>query len=194
MLLQELIDTFEKLKKYVFVIYRENNKPIIVKFTNDKFFHLVGLHKINMNLFFPEYIKNQASRYKAMKKDIKKYNNILENQIKEKDTLILRLNTFKNILDLLKNDNTYFYNLKRKTAGSVLDTDYGLLKHYNDDICLLALKELEENNVVISCVPQSWIASKRSIYVTEGKKRIKPKEIILIPINMFDEQSILINS
>lgn len=97
MLLQELIDTFEELKKYLFIINRGNKPIIIIKFNNDNFYHLVGLHKTNLNLFFPTSIKSKAKKYKYMKSHIKKFNNILLNQIKEKDLLALRVTTFKNI-------------------------------------------------------------------------------------------------
>ena len=33
----KIIKTFEELKKYVFTIKKEQNKMIILKFTNDKF-------------------------------------------------------------------------------------------------------------------------------------------------------------
>ncbi len=45
---KELIKTFEELKKYIFIIERGDNKKISIKFTNDKFYHLIGLHKMNL--------------------------------------------------------------------------------------------------------------------------------------------------
>ena len=44
-MLKEAIDTFEELKKYVFIINRGNKPSIIIKFENENFYHLIGLHK-----------------------------------------------------------------------------------------------------------------------------------------------------
>lgn len=62
MILQELIDTYEELKKYVYIIKRGNNTSIILKFNDSNFFHLVGLHKTHLNMFIPEYISSKAKK------------------------------------------------------------------------------------------------------------------------------------
>ena len=89
-MLKELIDTYEELKKYVYIIDRGDKKRIVIKFNNDNFYHLVGLHKINMAMFFPSYIKSASKRYKFMKNNLEKFNGILENQSKEKEELLQR--------------------------------------------------------------------------------------------------------
>ena len=53
-MLQELIDTFEEVKKYVYIIDRgENQEPLIIRFRNEHFYQLIGLHKMNVEMFFP---------------------------------------------------------------------------------------------------------------------------------------------
>ena len=49
-MLQNLIDTFEELKKYVFIIDRGSKGNIVIKFNNDNFYHLIGLHKTNIDI------------------------------------------------------------------------------------------------------------------------------------------------
>ena len=60
-MLKELIDTFEELKKYVYIIDRGTRGKIIIKFTNDKFYHLVGLHKTN-NYYVPSRTSDVAGK------------------------------------------------------------------------------------------------------------------------------------
>ena len=67
-MLQDLIDTFEELKNYVFVIDRGNREKIIVKFRDEHFYHLVGLHKIHFDSFIPGYIKTRDRQYRFIKK------------------------------------------------------------------------------------------------------------------------------
>lgn len=193
-MLQELIDTFEELKKYVFLIDRGTNGIIIVKFNNDNFYHLVGLHKTNINMFFPQYIKTQDKKYKHMKKNVKKFDNILQNQIKDKNSLEMRINTFCKIKDLLNNSNsTTLYNLKEKIPGSVYNGDYGLMKMYEEDICcLLGLKKENENDNTIHCAPQSWMASNRGNRLIDFKRPIFMKAISVIPANMYTEKEKII--
>ena len=83
-MLQEVIDAFEELKKYVFIIDRGIKGQIIVKFHDKNFFHLVGLHKIDFSSFIPSYIKTRDRQYKHIKKNIDKYDKILENQLIKK--------------------------------------------------------------------------------------------------------------
>lgn len=72
MILQELIDTFEELKKYVFLVDRGTKGLIAIRFNNNNFFHLVGLHKINIDMFIPQFIKTQDKKYKYIKKKCQK--------------------------------------------------------------------------------------------------------------------------
>lgn len=189
-MVEELIDTFEKLKKFVFLINRGNHGFIKIKFHNENFYHLVGFHKmINFDSFFPTHIKSKDKRYKYIKKNIQKFNNILENQLKEKDLLKLRINTFHNILDLLKGFNTSLYNLKPQISGSLYDGDYGLMKTYEDDICcLLGLKIEDKNSKYINCVPQSWMASNRINRLVEFRKPIYMENIFIIPIENYNDE------
>lgn len=187
MLLQELITTFEELKKYVFIINRGTKKPIIIKFNNDNFYHLVGLHKTNIDMFFPNYIKSKSKKYKYMKSNVNRFNNILINQTKEKDTLEYRVKTFKNIIDLLKkNENTTLYNLNRKIPGSMYNGNYGLLKIYEEIYCLFGLKIENENMNFVYCAPQSWMASNRISRLIEGNKPIFMENITAIPVEMYN--------
>ncbi len=187
-MLEELINTYEKIKKYVFIIDRGNKKAIVIKFNNDNFYHLVGLHKINIDMFFPKYIKSKAKKYKYIKNNIAKFNNILENQAQEKQELLLRIKTFYNIIDLLtSNKNTVLYNLKEKIIFSLYNGDYGLYKSFNDIYCLLGLKIIVETNDIITCVPQSWMTSKRQNRLVSLKKPIYMKKIIKIPSNLYDK-------
>ena len=193
-MLQDLIDTFEELKKYVFLIDRGTNCMIVIKFNNDNFYHLVGLHKTNINMFFPQYIKTQDKKYKYIKKNIKKFDNILKNQIKDKDSLELRILTFCKIKDLLtNNNNTILYSLKEKVAGSLYNGDYGLMKIYEDDIyCLLGLKEENTNENIINCAPQSWMASNRVNKLVEYKRPIYMDKIIMIPVELYNQNGNLL--
>ena len=192
-MLQELIDTYEELKKYVFIVNRGTKGFITIKFNNNNFYHLVGLHKTNINMFFPEYIKTQDKKYKYLKKNVNKFDNILKNQIKEKDLLELRITTFIRIKDLLNNnDNTILYSLKEKVSGSLYNGDYGLMKTFEDEIsCLLGLKEESNINNVINCAPQSWMASNRINRLIEYKRPIYIKSITAIPIELYNQNEIL---
>ncbi len=192
-MLQEIIETYEELKKCVFIVKRGDKAPIIVKFHNDNFFHLVGLHKTGISRFIPDKIKSRDKQYKFLKKNVDRFNNILENQIQEKDSLKLRMQTFSKILELLKEspENTLLYNLSNKVPGSVYDGDYGLLKVFENDLnCLLGLKIHDQNDKVIVCAPQSWMASNRRNRLIDGKRPLYLESISNIPKDLYnDEQS-----
>ncbi len=192
-MLKELIDTFEELKKYVFVIDRGSMGRIIIKFNNNNFYHLVGFHKTNINMFIPDKIKSMDKKYKYIKKNINKFDNILKNQIVEKDLLELRIKTFPKIIDLLNGNNTSLFNLKQKIPGSMYNGDYGLLKIYEYDInCLLGLKCENSYKSDLKCAPQSWMASNRFNRLVEGKRAIYLNTIFKIPIELYNEESDLI--
>ena len=193
-MLQDLIDTFEELKKYVFIIDRGNSNMLVVKFNNANFYHLAGLHKTKIDTFFPTYLKTQDKKYKYLKKNVKKFNNILENQIKEKNLLELRIKTFSRIKEILNSDNnTILSNLKIRTPGSLYNGDYGLMKLFEDNICcLLGLKEESSNNNIINCAPQSWMASSRINRLIEYKRPIYLNKIIAIPTYLYNQNETLI--
>ena len=192
MILEQLIKTYEKLKKNNYIIKRGNKTPIIIKFKDDNFFHLVGLHKTNVNIFIPHYITSKSKKYKYIKKNIKKFNNILMSEIKENNALQYRVTSFHNIANLLENNSTSLYDLKYKTPGSVYDGDFGLLKIYENISCLLGLKIVNQENTFIACAPQSWMASNKAIHLIEYKKPIYMEKIISIPIELYNKGDNLI--
>ncbi len=187
-MLKDLIETFEELKKYVFIIDRGDKGKIIVKFKDEHFYHLIGLHKIHFDIFLPDYIKTKEKQYKFIKKNIEKYDNILKNQIVKKDTLQNRINSFHNLLDLLKGNGIKLYNLKEKNPNSLYEGDYGLLKIYNTLYCLLGLKEFNKIENEIYCAPQSWMADKREINIIKYKIPIFINRIIFIPVNQYTNE------
>ncbi len=185
-MLQKLIEVYEEIKKYVYIVNRGNKKPLIIQFNNENFYHLAGLHKLNIDMFFPEYIKSKSKRYKFMKNNIKKFNNILENQIKKKNNVLNRITTFKYILDLLlSNTNANLYKIE-KIPFSLYNGDYGLNKRYKNNYCLLGLKVENENKNVKFCVPQSWMASDRPNNLIYSKRFLYMKEILKIPIWLYN--------
>lgn len=192
-MLEEAINSFEELKKYIFIINRGAKKSIVIKFNNSNFYHLVGLHKTNINMFIPTNIKTMDKKYKYIKKNLKQFEGILQDQIKEKDFLQNRIKTFRNVLDLLsENKNTMLFNLKEKTPGSMYDGDFGLLKIYEELSCLLGLKINEEEVNTIYCAPQSWMVNNRPNRLVEGKRPIYMETILKIPIAAYDENNICI--
>lgn len=195
-MIESLVETFEELKKYIYIVDRKNKDYIFIKFQNDNFYHLVGFHKIkNFDNYFPAHIKSKDKRYKYIKKNPEKFNNILKNQLKEKDLLALRINTFSNVLDLLKGYNTSLYNLKPQVANSLYDGDYGLMKMYEKDICcLLGLKINNKCDNKINCSPNSWMASNRINKLVEFKKPAYMDKISSIPSDMYDANNKLIYS
>lgn len=185
--LQEAINTFEELKKYVFVIDRGSKESIVLKFTNGNFYHLMGFQHTNINLFIPTGIISKAAKFKYIKKNVSKFENILQSEIKENERLKYRVTTFCNILDLLKSEKTTLYNLNPKTRGSLYDGDFGLMKLYETICCLLGLKIDIEDETTLYCVPQSWMASTRTNILVENKRPIYMREITKIPIEIYNQ-------
>lgn len=191
-MIEKLIETFEELKKYIFIINRKDKAPIVLQFHNDNFYHLIGLHKIkNMDSYFPTHIKSKDKRYKYIKNNTQKFNNILKNQTKEKDLLKLRISSFPNILDLLNGYNASLYNLKPQISYSLYDGDFGLMKMYEDDICcLLGLKINNSFNNKINCSPNSWMSSNRINKLVEFKRPIYIEGISKILSTNYNENNI----
>ena len=189
MVLEKLLNTYERLKKNIYIIKRGSNKPIIIRFKDENFFHLVGLHKTNINMFVPCYITSKTKTYKYLKKNIKKFNNILMSELKERSVLQSRITSFCNIVDLLESNSITLYDLKYKVPGSVYDGDFGLMKIYEDINCLLGLKVIARENISIICAPQSWMASKKINYLIEHKKSIYMEKIISIPVELHNKQN-----
>lgn len=193
MILQDLIDTYEELKNNVYIVRRGNQFPIIITFNDNNFFHLVGLHKTNLDHFIPQQIKSKAKKYKYIKSHIEKFNSILESELKENNTLQYRIYTFPYILDLLEGKNISLYSLHQKINGSVYNGDYGLLKIYETFNCLLGLVISDYSETSICCAPQSWMASTKVNYLTEFKRPIYIDKIVCIPTEMFDNSNNLVS-
>lgn len=189
-MLKDAIDTFEELKKYTFIISRGSFKNIIIRFNNNNFYHLIGLHKTNIDMFFPSKIKSKDKKYKYIKKNIDKFENILNNQIKEQNLLVSRIESFPKIIDMLKvGNNTMLFNLKQKSPGSMYDGDYGLLKWFDEKLCcLFGLKIESEEEEFINCVPQSWMASNRTNRLVEGRKPIYIENISCVPNTIMNSE------
>lgn len=189
-MVEKLINTFEELKKYVFIINRKDKGCIYITFRNENFYHLVGLHKIkNFDSYFPTHMKSKDKRYKYIKKNPEKFNNILENQLIEKYTLKLRITTFEKILDLLKGKNVKLYNLKQKDITSLYEGDYGLMKIYETNIyCLLGLKVSTKVNTITTCIPNSWMVNNRINQLVEFKRPMYIEYISKIPTEVYDEE------
>ena len=186
-MLQELIDTFEELKKYIYIVDRGDLPPLIIEFKNENFYHLIGLHKINLDMFFPSKMHSKDKRYKHNQKNVAKYDNIIINQIKGKYSLELRIKTFPHILDILKNgEGIYLYNIKGKTPGSIYNGDYGLAATFDGINCLLGIKEDQLLDNIIY-VPQSWMSSNRPNKLIFGKKPMYFKEIIIIEKELYEK-------
>ena len=191
-MLKEIIDTFEKLKNYVFIINRGNKKKIIIQFKDENFFHLVGLHKTNIDMFFPNFVKTKKRKYTYIKKNINKFESIISNQIAEKNTLKMRIFNFSKIISILfDSNNTSLLSLKVVPPGSSYKGDFGLLKIYEDLNCLLCLKIVEETDNVIICSPQSYMVDKRILQITEFKMPQYIENIIPIPIELYNETQII---
>ena len=186
MILKELFDTFEELKKNVYIINRGDKNPLIIKFKNEHFFHLVGLHKTNIKIFIPNYITSKDKVYKYIKKNLKKFNNILLSEMKEEKLLTFRVSTFNKIIDLLNENNQSLYSLKPQKFGSMYEGDFGLLKIYENYNCLLALIIDEVDINAIKCAPQSWMVSDRVNQLINGKKPIYMKNISVIPKDIYE--------
>lgn len=69
-MLYNLISTYEELKKYTFIIDRGVKGILVFNFSNDNFFHLVGLQHLNVTMFIPNYIKTKDKQYKYIKKNL----------------------------------------------------------------------------------------------------------------------------
>lgn len=185
--LKIIIDTFEEIKKFVYIIDRGTLGQIVIEFNDENFFHLLGLHKMNLDIYFPKELKSKRKKYKYIKGNIEKFNTIISNQIKEKNLLQYRISTFKNIIDLLDGYNVSFFEFREKVAGSQFNGDYGILKLYEDVNCLLGLKIDSSINEITKCIPNSWMASNRSNKLVEFKRPSYIKSICAIQKSIYNE-------
>ena len=193
MILQDLIDTYEEIKKRVYLIERGDKKPILIKFDDNNFFHLVGLHKTNINLFMPKNMASKSKMYKYLKSHISRFNNILLSEATDNELLNNRINTFHKISDLLNGERTALYDLCKKIEGSMYDGDFGILKIYEDMNCLLGLKIFELEDNMIKCAPQSWMSSNKINYLIRFRKPIYMEKIVAIPIAIYNKQEELVS-
>lgn len=179
-MLKELIEAFEEIKKYYVIIDRGTLNNIIIKFKDENFFHLVGLHKTKLGMFIPIQFKSKSKQYKYVKSHIDKYEAIFQNQLKEYSSIKLRASTLKDIKNIFDNDSSLLYNLKIKTKGSQYNGDYGILKIQNKMYYLLGLKENDIQNNIIYCAPQSWMVSRSINKIVYGRNPIYKKDILLL--------------
>ena len=83
-MIQELINTFEELKKYDYFISIGKKGYIILKFQNEHFYHLIGLHKINLDIYFPKQCISKEKKYKYIKSHQNKFEHIFKRPNKGK--------------------------------------------------------------------------------------------------------------
>lgn len=190
-MLYELFETYEELKKYIFIVDRGTKGNIIIKFKNENFFHLVGLQHTNILMFIPNHIKTKDKQYKYLRKHIDKYNKIIENQIIEKYSLQMRMETFSCIKDLLKGEKTFLYDTREKNAGALFDGEFGLFKVYEEIHCFLGLKKNDEINSNVYCVPQTWISDRKAYKKVIGKKPLYINSISKIDKEIYMEKNSL---
>lgn len=182
-LIENLVDTFEELKKYDFIISFGNNNKIILRFNDDNFYHLVGLHKTNIDLYFPNNMKSKSKKYKYLKSHAKKFNSILQAELNGKTTLMYRIHTFSNIIGLLHdNEKTMLYKMNEKVNGSLYNGDFSLYKLCNKMYCLLGLICERKINNEFFCIPQSWMANNRPNKLVKTTRAIDIKNIEIVPI------------
>ena len=180
-MLENLIDTFDELKKYDFIISFGRNNKIIIRFNDDNFYHLVGLHKTNIDLYFPNNIKSKAKKYKYLKSHAKKFNAILQAELNGKTTLMFRINTFSNIIDLLHDsEKTTLYKMNEKVKGSLYNGDFSLYKLCGKMYCLLGLICEKKIDNEFFCIPQSWMANNRPSKLVKTKRVIGIKDITIV--------------
>ena len=190
-MLKDALETYEELKKYIFIINIGNDKNIILRFKNENFYHLLGLHKIKIDNFFPNKIMNKDRIYKHLKANVDKYEKILENLIKEEKRILLRISSFHYILDVLKKDGTTLYKLTNNISnGSLYKGDYGLFKSFDEVSCLFGLIIENIENNIINCNPQSWMPSNRKNKIIEFKRPMFMKEITKIPVKVYNDMSL----
>ena len=188
-MLKEAIKTIEELKKYVYVIDRGEKENIVIKFENSNFYHLLGLHKTKINNFFPNKMMSKDKIYKYIKRNVDKFENILNNLLNEENRIKLRILSFPYILNLLNDTNSMLYDLsKNRPVGSLYNGDYGLFKILKNIYCLFGLKIDSIDNKFINCAPQSWMPSDRKNSMIEFKRPIYMKEILKIPLNLFKDE------
>lgn len=154
---------------------------------------MVGLHKTNIDLFMPNGIKSKAKKYKYLKGHVKKFNKILLSEIEDNELLKYRVKTFNKIFNLLDGEKVSLYDLSKKTVGSVYKGNFGILKIYQNVYCLLALIISTQENNIIKCAPQSWMASNRINYLIRTKKQIYMEKIIKFPIELYNKENDLIS-
>ena len=144
-MLKEIFNTYEILNKQIFIVNGFNNLTLIIKFNNNNFYHLVGFHKTNIGLFIPYYIKSQEKKYKYIKNNLDRFENILKNQIAEKDSLYFRIVQFPIY--------SHSKDLDVEKIGELLDCvgDYKLVKLFKlGDKLFLSIELLLDANQLTS--------------------------------------------
>ena len=102
-MIQELIDTFEELKKKKYFIDMGKGGLILIEFNDENFYHLAGLHKVDLSIYLPKGCISKEKQYRYIKTHVNKFEKVLLNKIKENRLLTQRIKTFKYIPDIFKN-------------------------------------------------------------------------------------------
>ncbi len=197
-MVQELIETFEKLKQYSYFIDMGKDGLMLIEFKNENFYHLAGLHKINLSVYFPKNCISKDKQYKYIKSHADKFEKVLRNKMNENNLLKQRINTFKYIPDIFDEYGVILYSLHdKKNPMSLYNGDFGLMKIYqqtfcDNDIkqiyCLLGLKNHVASEKRYACVPQSWMADTRPNSLVQYRKPLYIKSISKLPANTpFDD-------
>lgn len=198
-MIQELIDTFEKLKKYKYLIDMGKDGLMLIEFNDENFYHLAGLHKVDLSIYFPKGCISKEKQYKYIKTHTEKFEKVLQNKIKENRLLTQRIKTFKYIPDIFKNVGVNLYNVREnKQTMSLYNGDYALSKTYQElqkngnakpIYCILGLKNQKSLPKKYLCVPQSWMASDRPNSLIEYKKPLYIGYISPIPteVSQFED-------
>ena len=132
-MIQELIDTFEELKKKKYFIDMGKGGLILIEFNDENFYHLAGLHKVDLSIYFPKGCISKEKQYRYIKTHVNKFEKVLLNKIKENRLLTQRIKTFKYIPDIFKNIGVNLYNVREnKQTMSLYNGDYAISKTYQE--------------------------------------------------------------
>lgn len=192
-MVQELIDTFEELKKYNYFIDMGKDGLMLIEFKNEHFYHLAGFHKINLSIYFPQKRMSKEKQYKYIKSHTEKFENAIKNQMKENNLLQQRIETFKYIPEIFDKNSVILYNLRIKNNPmSLYNGDFGLMKIFQKQTAnnkvkqiygLLGLKNHIESEKGYNCVPQSWMADTRPNSLVQYRKPLYIKGLAKLPVN-----------
>lgn len=96
---------------------------ILIEFNDENFYHLAGLHKVDLSIYFPKGCISKEKQYRYIKTHVNKFEKVLLNKIKENRLLTQRIKTFKYIPDIFKNVGVNLYNVRENKQ-----TNYELIQ------------------------------------------------------------------